>query len=71
MFLHCNFFFLIPACNYICNYIYNYTVNISRTPKPTLKPTHTTKPVPNLTHTSHFNTSKSVLQYNMNVTVCL
>ncbi len=31
------------------NYIYNYTVDQSLTPKPTLKPTQTTKPVPNLT----------------------
>ncbi len=32
-----------------CKYIYNYTVDPYLTPKPTLKPTHATKPVPNRT----------------------
>ncbi len=42
-----------------------YTVEPSLTHYPTLKPTHTTKPGPNLP-VSHLNCSKSVLQYNIN-----
>jgi len=42
MFLHCTYILKIPACNYICN----YTADPSLTLKPTLKPTHTTIPVP-------------------------
>ncbi len=42
------------------DYIYNYTVDQS------LKPTHTTKNVPILIPVSQLNSSRTVLQYNMN-----
>jgi len=39
---------VITAVINLCNCICNYTADPSLTLKPTLKPTHTTTPVPNL-----------------------
>ncbi len=52
---------------YVVTSYINCTVAPSRTPHPTLKPTHTTLTVP----ISHLNNRKSVLQYDHNKYIVL